>query len=204
VLAQVNQPFYAFPTGDVWTLDLPGLPTPVMVSPARAKADPDRVSIEWVVSTLGRTYEVVRAAGGGWDLLASVHADGVGRVAWQDEHVHAGGDYEYALRYQEGGMTVLGGQTRVTVPAAFRLGLAAPALTHDRSLTVEFVLPDASPSQLDVFDTSGRRVLQREVGGFGIGRHSIELPADSWSAGVYWVRLTRADGNVQQRIVKFQ
>jgi len=196
---------YAEVLGDVWTLDMPGLPTAVQVSTARAKTDPDLVTLEWQVSALGRRYEVLRSASaGGWEVMTSVDPDGMGRIGWQDGTVRAGADYDYALRYVERGATVLAGQTHVRVPLAYRLGITAPAIARESTINLQFVLPDASPSQLEVFDTSGRRVLQRDLGAFGAGRHSLQLPADGWTAGVYWVRITRPEGSVQQRLVRFQ
>jgi len=45
---------------------------------------------------------------------------------------------------------------------------------------------------------SGRRVLSREVGSMGAGRHTVNLAQERRvSTGIYWVSLSQ--GNHQQR-----
>jgi hypothetical protein len=57
-------------------------------------------------------------------------------------------------------------------------------------LQVWFTLPDAKPATLELLDVSGRRVLAREVGALGAGRHTVRLdPGARVAPGLYWMRL---------------
>jgi len=58
-----------------------------------------------------------------------------------------------------------------------------------RDLGLVFSLLDDSPARLDVFDLAGRRVVGRDVGAMGPGRH--ELAMGRLAPGVYVVRLTQ-------------
>ena len=58
-----------------------------------------------------------------------------------------------------------------------------------RDLGIVFSLLDDSPARLDVFDLAGRRVVGRDVGTLGAGRH--ELAMGRLAPGVYVVRLTQ-------------
>lgn len=87
-----------------------------------------------------------------------------------------------------------GGTTDVPAgpPLAFALEGARPNPTAGRELAVQFVLPSAAPAQLELLDVSGRRVITREVGALGAGRHVVDLAADRRLApGLYLVRLTQ-------------
>jgi hypothetical protein len=68
---------------------------------------------------------------------------------------------------------------------------------------VDFSLADARPARIEVLDVSGRRVLSREVGAMGPGRHQIEL-ARSVRAGVYLVRLTQGGDTRAMRAVMLE
>ena len=63
---------------------------------------------------------------------------------------------------------------------------------------VEFELPTAEPAKLDLIDTSGRRLLMREVGGLGPGTHVLEMDTPL-PAGLYWVRLQQGGRSLTTR-----
>jgi hypothetical protein len=63
-------------------------------------------------------------------------------------------------------------------------------------------LPQAAPARLELLDIVGRRVLSREVGDLGAGRHQIELRSGSrLAAGVYVLRLTQGGRSVTAKAV---
>jgi len=67
---------------------------------------------------------------------------------------------------------------------------------RDGRLQVTFSLPSNAAATLEAVDVSGRRVVVREVGSLGAGRHRIDLrPERRLSRGMYFVRLTQ-DGRV--------
>jgi len=58
---------------------------------------------------------------------------------------------------------------------------------------VSFALPDGRTARLELLDIAGRRILEREVGSLGAGRHVVELRGRrELAAGIYLVRLTHA------------
>jgi len=59
-------------------------------------------------------------------------------------------------------------------------------------LRVAFTLPDGQPAVLEAFDVTGRRIVSREVGSLGAGRHVVELTSEKpIAAGMYLLRLTQ-------------
>ena len=75
----------------------------------------------------------------------------------------------------------------------FALEGVRPNPTRGNGLNVAFTLPiEATAARLELLDVSGRRVLSREVGSLGAGRHTVNLAEGRKVApGVYWVRLTQ-------------
>ena len=60
-------------------------------------------------------------------------------------------------------------------------------------LQIAFALPDNQPARVELLDVAGRRVLSREVGSLGPGRHMVTLQGrTTLRSGIYLVRLTRA------------
>jgi len=76
-------------------------------------------------------------------------------------------------------------------PAEFALAPPSPNPARGPGLVVRFSLPASRPGRIELLDVSGRRITNRDVGGFGPGEHSIDL-ADGrmLPPGVYLVRLT--------------
>jgi hypothetical protein len=75
---------------------------------------------------------------------------------------------------------------------AFALESVRPNPTRGEPLGVAFTLPSSASARLELLDVSGRRVMEREVGALGAGRHSVALAAGGRLApGLYLVRLTQ-------------
>jgi hypothetical protein len=75
---------------------------------------------------------------------------------------------------------------------AFALEGAWPNPSSGGAPAVAFRLPDGSPALLELLDVSGRRVLEREVGTLGIGRHRVNLASERrLGPGIYLLRLTQ-------------
>jgi hypothetical protein len=59
-------------------------------------------------------------------------------------------------------------------------------------LKVSFTLATSAPARLELIDLAGRRVLSREVGSLGAGRHVVPIATGAGVApGIYVVRLTQ-------------
>src|SRR5262249_19780443 len=87
-------------------------------------------------------------------------------------------------------------------PVAFALDGARPNPASASGLQVAFALPTGASARLDLLDVTGRRVVVREVGSLGAGRHTVNLAEGQWVApGRYWVRLTQAANHRTTQVV---
>jgi hypothetical protein len=95
------------------------------------------------------------------------------------------------------GVTAVEGGSAV----AFSLEGVRPNPAKRDRLTVAFALPTGAAARLDLLDISGRRVLLREVGSLGAGRHTVNLSEGrAVASGVYWVRLTQGENRQTARV----
>jgi hypothetical protein len=73
---------------------------------------------------------------------------------------------------------------------AFMLEPACPNPTRGGAQAVHFGLPSAAAASLELFDAAGRRIMTRDVGSLGAGRHTLNLGEGRRLApGLYVVRL---------------
>lgn len=169
------------------------------VSVASAESTPEEVRIRWHVS--GETSASVerREGAGGWQAIAQVEIDGGGFMSFIDRHVTPGLDYGYRLAFSSG---TLGGETSVSVPAAFALALEGarpnPAVG---ALWVAFTLPSNEQAQLELYDLAGRKLFAREIGARGAGRHVIRLDDGALAPGLYWAALTQGAHTLRTHVV---
>lgn len=85
--------------------------------------------------------------------------------------------------------------------APLRLEGAQPNPSRE-PLKVAFVLPNAQPASLEVLDLAGRRIVRRQVGSLGAGRHVVELSGQrALSPGVYVLRLIQGTRSQTARVV---
>lgn len=90
-------------------------------------------------------------------------------------------------------------------PVAFALHGARPNPATAHALHVAFALSTAAPARLELHDVGGRRVLTREVGGLGAGRHSVNLAEGRRVAtGIYWVSLSQGGNQQRARVAVVQ
>ncbi|MFI5371069.1 MAG: T9SS type A sorting domain-containing protein, partial [Candidatus Eisenbacteria bacterium] len=130
-----------------------------------------------------------RAENGDWATLASLIADGTGRMTYDDASVSPG-RWGYCLRWDDGGTTRYSSEAWVDVPTtAFALHPLSPNPSNG-DLKVSFTLPEATPATLVLVDVSGRELTRMNVGAFGPGSHVADLTAGRrLPAGVYIVEL---------------
>ena len=80
----------------------------------------------------------------------------------------------------------------------FALEGVRPNPARGNGLHVRFALPSGAPARLELHDVGGRRVLTRDVGPLGPGRHTVNLAEGRRvAAGIYWLSLSQ--GSQQQR-----
>jgi len=88
---------------------------------------------------------------------------------------------------------------------AFALEPLVPNPAKRNQLNVAFALPVRATARLDLVDVGGRRVVSREVGALGAGRHTVNLSeGHSVASGVYWVRLTQGANRQETRVAVIQ
>ena len=95
--------------------------------------------------------------------------------------------------------------SRVTgVGTDTRLGFALRRVAPNparQTMHVTFSLPDARSAKLGLYDVSGRRVLEREVGSLGPGVRTVTLDGPAiLPAGIYVIRLTQAGRSLTTRV----
>jgi hypothetical protein len=180
--------------------------TPAQLALVSVDVTPDHVRLMWYTPAGASFFATLyrRTAGADWTSLGQVSADGNGQVTYDDHAVSAGTRYDYRLGVLGAGTETFYGETSVTIPAAVMdLALAGPRPnpgSHD--LTVELSLPDGAPAMLELLDVAGRRVLAREVGGLGAGRHVLTLASGRrLGPGVYLLRLTHGGRSLTARAV---
>jgi hypothetical protein len=125
--------------------------------------------------------------------VGSAVADGGGYLRYEDTTVERGVRYCYRLGMVEGGAVHFAGDVWATAEGlALALERVQPNPSSGTNLTAQFVLPAAAPARLELIDVSGRRVVEREVGSLGPGRHSVALGGGNRiPPGVYLVRFSQ-------------
>jgi hypothetical protein len=94
-------------------------------------------------------------------------------------------------------VTGVGGGAKVE----FTLKVVRPNPTQN-DLQVTFGLPMARPAKLEVFSVSGRMVASQEVGGLGVGLHTVTLRGRGrLPSGIYLVRLRQGGKSLTTRAV---
>lgn len=132
----------------------------------------------------------------------AIASDGAGGAiaAWADER---GGDSDiFAQRVQGNGQ--LGGEA-VSVPpptpALFGLDPVRPNPSSGGALTAQFTLASAAAASLELLDVAGRRILARDVGSLGAGRHAVDLAEGARLApGLYLLLLRQGESSRVTRV----
>ena len=169
------------------------LATPALLSLASADVTADGVKLTWFAGGSGcASATVYRSLGGDtWTRIGEVVADGTGYLRYVD-HVGAPATrVGYRLGIVDRDIESFHGETWVDLPSLeLALRPVRPNPTQRGTLTVNFTLPSAAPTRIELLDVSGRRVVEREVGSLGAGYHALDLREGRRLApGLYLVRL---------------
>jgi len=177
------------PTGDGF------IPTEALL--LSAETGPTSARLVWQVQSgppsVARIYR--RDSTSTWAMYGEPAIDPQGAIRFDDEQLQAGMRYEYRLGLLNCGVERAFGPIAVQIPAVvpphFELAIHGSSPNPSRAgLKVSFTLANSSPAILEVFDTGGRLVLSRSVGGLAPGEHVITLGnAAELRPGFYLVRL---------------
>ena len=103
----------------------------------------------------------------------------------------------YALLTPSGTVGVEDGET-----LSFSLGAVRPNPTRGDRLSIDFVLARAGAARIELLDVAGRRVIARELGALGVGRHQMDLASGArLKPGLYLVRLAQGAAVRVRRVV---
>jgi len=175
-------------------IHIPSAITPTWASVIAAVATPERVHLSWQVGVTAAVRVERRESESSWHSLGAVTVDDAGRTSFDDRAVDAGGRYGYRLAIERNGTTEGAGESWVDIPTAqvFELEGARPNPSKGSDFTVSFTLATTEPARLEIVDTAGRRMLERDLGSMGPGRHTVELGRElSLRPGIYLLRLTQ-------------
>ncbi|NOT34367.1 MAG: T9SS type A sorting domain-containing protein [Candidatus Eisenbacteria bacterium] len=167
-------------------------PTAALLALAQAEASAERVRLVWQGVGAGALDAMVErhTAASAWEAIGRAVREHADALSYEDRAMMPGTRHAYRLRYADAHGEQVTEPAWVSVPARLELSLEgfrpnpSPATPM-----VAFTLAAAEAARLEVFDVAGRRVMVREVGGLGPGRHALRLDDARLSAGVYVVRL---------------
>jgi len=181
-------------SGPVEVLWTPDGVTSALLSLESVEALPGAVRIVWHTSQAELAATVYRQEeGGGWAALATLVADGSGRLRCVDQAVSPGRRYGYRLGVRSGAGEIYLGEVWLTIPsgATLRLDGLRPNPAR-RDLVVAFSLAHAGDTTLELLDVAGRGLLARRLTGLAAGDHLLSLGDGAvLPAGVYLIRLTQ-------------
>jgi len=166
-----------------------------------AVAVPGEVRLRWSGSEV-LTAMLYRCVGSRWLAITGLLPDGHGLIEYVDTDVEAGKRYGYRLGVREGGLERFYGETWVDVPSVLQLALETPYPNPgDADFLVAFALPTDQPAVIELRDVAGRRIVVREVGDLGPGRHTIRLrPEIPLRPAVYFLRLRQGGSSVAAKL----
>jgi hypothetical protein len=170
---------------------------PALASLVSADANPNAVRLSWALAGGGAVATLERASDPSrWDALATLIADGTGRVSYEDRDVTPGARVGYRLRLSEG----VAGETWVTVPrAALAIRSIAPRPASDRA-QVSLALAEPRPARLELFDLAGRRRWSRDLDGVSL-EVRVTVDASALEPGLYVMRLSQGERAAAARFV---
>ena len=207
---------------DVWmTIPVGHGFTPTLATLTHEAVDTTSIQLVWqVVSGPPSTARVYREdSTGGWFLSSALDPDPGGMVRFVDASLHPDTRYQFQLSLLSCGVEKTFEPIVVTTPTSvdppppvdplpspahrfeLRLRGAKPNPAYGQ-LSVSFSLAGNDPAMLEVFDTGGRMMLSREVGGLGSGDHALVLgDVSSLRPGLYVIRLSQSGRSQVSRAV---
>ncbi len=174
--------------------------TAVIVSQAILTVDANDVTAEWQVDVAGiNSVEVLRSSvARGVERLGTALINGSHRARFTDRDVPSG-RYGYAIELVHLGTTMTTEFTWIDVVPSARLALEGFRPNPSNGWApIAFVLPEAGPTQVEIFDIRGRRMRDLREAHLSAGSHSIAV-GGRLPAGVYWIRLTAGTRSIAAR-----
>jgi FG-GAP-like repeat/Secretion system C-terminal sorting domain len=178
-------------------------PTPTLASLISADPTPSGVTLIWDLgASSAQTAIERRTVSTGWIALATVNADGSGRVSYDDRSATPGSRVGYRLRVTNGARVTISAETWVNIPLTLALAIDTPRPNPTSGpLAISFSVPSAGHATLELMDVTGRRVRHREFEMPAATRQQVSFASDgALSPGLYFVRLTQNRKSVTSRV----
>tara|TARA_B100001250_G_scaffold198024_1_gene169943 strand:+ start:2123 stop:4918 length:2796 start_codon:yes stop_codon:yes gene_type:complete len=102
--------------------------------------------------------------------------------------------------WSDNGMFMVSNLSRVIVPEEFSLGQAYPNPFNPKT-TLTFEIPVDNEVTLSIYNLQGMQVATLIEGNVSAGYHSVVWDANTYSSGVYLVRLVAGDYTKNQKLV---
>jgi hypothetical protein len=155
----------------------------------------------WIADSLGRDLRIHRRdLNGLWCFAGKARADRLGQVSWRDSTVSRGTIVEYALEVRTPHGVRLVPLAAINIPGHQALHLTA-GVNAQGEVTLVIELPVSKQATLDLFDVAGRRLGSVDLGGLGVGRHTVTVPRTLLpSRGVYFARLQQAGAQADAKV----
>jgi hypothetical protein len=188
--------------GDTWYLQF-DQPTAVGVSLVGSATDVTHARLEWHVgSETDHPFTVERRSqSSDWRDVATVSADGRGRVVFDDEGLEPGSTYGYRLTWSASGGPRAAGETWVTTKAAGGLVLKGiepnPAA---RTLFLRYAASAKFPVEIQVIDVQGRVVMKQTRTPSGAATEELRVSVMDLPPGLYYLVARQAE---EQRHIRF-
>lgn len=184
---------------DTWMLAFGNAPTPTLLALEASDVTPERAHLVWSGASPGAMATAYRREGDGvWDALATLGADGDGRITLDDRAVVPGATYAYRLGVVSADGEQFTSAVSLRVPA---VTLAVSPLASRRGVAFAIQLASDAPATLALYDLAGRRVWTRDLAGLGAGAHTVSDPGAPLASAIYFARLVQAGQVRQARVV---
>jgi len=175
----------------------PDAPVAALVSLLNVAVTARSIRLTWVsAANPGLPATVYRRVGqADWQAVAVLHADGSGRLVYDDRTVERGVLYGYRLGVLDGdGEVFLGDAWARAEDPAFAPAALTPNPARGVDLSLRFGLAAAERVRVDVHDIAGRRVASFDFGLLDPGPHDLQLrDSGRLAAGVYLIRFRHGD-----------
>ncbi len=137
------------------------------------------------------------STGLGWCKVNDSLIVGANPYSYTDGEVEWGVSYEYRLEVVVGGGCEALGTASVTtgMPTSFVITSIYPNPAVDE-VNISLYLPESGVIRLELYDLSGRKVMERAVGELGEGEQVTVVDTSGLQSGVYTVRVVFAGGDL--------
>jgi hypothetical protein len=174
--------------------------TVVTASQAILTVDGNNITTEWQIDVQGiDRVEVLRSSAiGGVERLGTALINGSHRARFTDLGLPPG-RYGYAVAFPYQGTTVTSefAWTIVGETPGLKLHGFRPNPSNGNA-PISYVLPEAMPARVEIFDIRGRRVRDLRTVASTAGPQSVQVGA-RLSPGIYWIKLVAGARSVSAR-----